>query len=137
MGLRCHCRERATGTTNKKLVSDVAVGQANVGAEDEVPVNAVSSVVDCVDCDPEFVPISAKSWRPRSSGKGSTTYICERRDGSTCRRNYEQLKKVNAQFEENMSLPLEKPKKVIEDMDNREFLSLISVIMKSGNTLSL
>ena len=101
MGLRRHCRERATGATNKKLVSDVAVGQANVGVENEVPVNAVSSVVHCVDRDPELVTTLAESRRPSSSGKGSTTYICERRNVFTCRCNYEKLKKVNAQFEGN------------------------------------
>ena len=42
------------------------MGQANVGVEDEVPVNVGSSVDDCANCDPEFIPISANpkpKWR--------------------------------------------------------------------------
>ena len=64
--------------------------------------------------DPKWAgPISVKSRRPSSSGGPGTTYDCERPDGSTCRRNYEQLKRVNAKFEEDMKKPLvkeERPK---------------------------
>jgi len=45
-----------------------------------------------------------KIQRRRSSSAGAegTTYVCEKEDGSICERNYEQLKKVNAEFDELM-----------------------------------
>ena len=54
-------------------------------------------------------PIRVKSRRRGPTGEPGTTYECERPDGTTCRRNYEQLKRVNARFEENLRLPVEKP----------------------------
>ena len=53
-------------------------------------------------------PITVRSRRASPRGEPGTTYECVRPDGTTCRRNYEQLKKVNARFEENMKKPLEK-----------------------------
>ena len=47
-------------------------------------------------------PATIRSRRPSPSGGPGTSYICERPDGTVCRKNYEQLKRVNARFEENM-----------------------------------
>ena len=55
-------------------------------------------------------PITITSRRSNPSGSG-TTYTCERDDGSRCRKNYEQLKKVNARYEELMKQPLERKKR--------------------------
>ena len=52
-------------------------------------------------------PHRIKSRSRSPTGEPGTTYVCERPDGTTSRRNYEQLKKVNARFEENMRKPLE------------------------------
>ena len=50
---------------------------------------------------------------PQSEPRRRTGYnIYLRRDGSICRKNYEQLKKVNAHYEENMAKPLEDTKKL-------------------------
>ena len=52
-------------------------------------------------------PIEVKSRRRSSSGEPGTTYVCKRPDGSECRRNYEQLKRVNAEFDRKMEMPVE------------------------------
>ena len=50
-------------------------------------------------------PITVRERRS-SPGREGTTYVCERRDGSVCHRNYEQLKRVNAKYNEIMKIPL-------------------------------
>ena len=114
----------------------MAEGQANVGMESEVPDGVHSSVDNCEDADtlaasadPEpkwhavFHIDVEESHLPVLSNSG---YI-------SSRHNYEQLKKVNARFEENMSTPVEKPKKGVK----RDLLSLIPIIMKSRPSSSL
>ena len=51
-------------------------------------------------------PIRVKTRRRSPRGTPGTTYECERSDGTTCRRNYEQLKRVNAKFNEAMQKPI-------------------------------
>ena len=49
-------------------------------------------------------PVTIKTRRTNPSSNG-TTYICEKKDGSSCKRNFEQLKRVNAKYEKNMQEP--------------------------------
>ena len=53
-------------------------------------------------------PMRIQRRRSSSSGASGTTYVCEKEDGSTCERNYEQLKKVNAEFDKLMQTPAER-----------------------------
>ena len=75
-------------------------------------------------------PATVRSRRPSPSGSPGTSYICERPDGTICRKNYEQLKKVNARYEENMGKPLspKKPKKT----SGLEFDALLAIVYGSG-----
>lgn len=60
--------------------------------------------------DPKFTGrLTVRSRHSSPTGEAGTTYTCEREDGSTCRRNYEQLKRINAKFEKDLATPLAKP----------------------------
>ena len=72
-------------------------------------------------------PVTVTSRRPNSSGAG-TTYTCERPNGSTCRRNYEQLKKVNARYEELMKTPPE-PRGPMEEVRVTRKVSMLPLIL--------
>ena len=63
-------------------------------------------------------PVEVKSRRSNSSGGPGTTYIVKRSDGTERRRNYEQLKLVNARYEEKMKIPLEPKPKPVEPEGN-------------------
>ena len=70
-------------------------------------------------------PITIRSRRTSPHGGPGNTYECERSDGTTCRRNYEQLKRVNARFEENMRKPLEKPQ---PKPKSRSIVDIMSIV---------
>ena len=53
-------------------------------------------------------PVTVRERVRNDHGQG-TTYVCERKNGSVCRKNYEQLKKVNAIYEEYQKLPKPNP----------------------------
>ena len=75
-------------------------------------------------------PIKIRSRSPSPIGGQGPTYICERQDGSTCRKNYEQLKKVNAKFEEAMSKPL--PKDNPRTSGELDFSALLTLVMDTS-----
>ena len=70
-------------------------------------------------------PITIRSRRASPRGGLGNTYNCERSDGTTCRRNYEQLKRVNARFEENMQKPLEKPPQKPKSRSSLDILAIV------------
>ena len=49
--------------------------------------------------------MTVKSRRPSRNGNEGTTYICQRPDGTTCTRNYEQLKRSNVHKPDPCILP--------------------------------
>ena len=71
-------------------------------------------------------PLKVTKRRSSPSGEPGTTYVCQRLDGTSCNRNYEQLKRVNARYEEAMAVPLTKStdKFLIEE----ESLNLLMVL---------
>ena len=69
-------------------------------------------------------PIEVKSRRKSPTGEPGTTYICERPDGTTCKRNYEQLKRVNAKFDEDMKQP-PSPQRKPKVLSGAEIFALI------------
>ena len=71
-------------------------------------------------------PLKVTKCRSSPSGEPGTTYVCQRLDGTSCNRNYEQLKRINARYEEAMAVPLTKStdKFLIEE----ESLNLLMVL---------
>ena len=75
-------------------------------------------------------PVTIVSRNSSAAGDPGTTYRCERKDGSTSRRNYEQLKRVNARYEENMRTPVEaKEPREPKRPKQLDSLSILTAIM--------
>ena len=49
--------------------------------------------------------MTVKTRRPSRDGSEGTTYVCQRPDGTTCTRNYEQLKRSNVHISDPCILP--------------------------------
>jgi hypothetical protein len=71
-------------------------------------------------------PLKVTKRRSGPSGEPGTTFVCQRSDGTSCKRNYEQLKRVNAHYEEAMAVPL--AKSTDEFLTEEEILNLLMVL---------
>ena len=77
-------------------------------------------------------PIRVRSRSPSPSGRPGSTYVCDRPDGTSCRKNYEQLKRVNAKFNEDMLKPVEDPKP-----KTRSLASLLAIVCSTSRDREL
>jgi hypothetical protein len=72
-------------------------------------------------------PLLVKQRKSSPHGGPGTTYVCQKPNGTTCERNYEQLKKVRAPREKVFEAKTTK-----KDQDVLDLVSILPVIMAAG-----